>query len=62
MLLARFCSYSKDVGQSHPHILVSNIEPDNVDITVEARFKLEGEGYGRLGGQTHRAWVYVICW
>ena len=62
MLLARFSSYSKDVGQSHPHILVSNIERVNVDITVEAGLKLEWEGYGRLGGQTHRAWACVVCW
>ena len=57
-----FCSYSKDVRHSHPHILVSKIECNNVDITVEAGSKLEWEGYSRLGGQAHRAWVCVICW
>jgi len=36
-----FCSYSKDVGHSHPHILVSKIEYNNVDIKVEAELKLE---------------------
>ena len=47
---------------SHPHILGSKIERDNVNITVEMEVKLEWEGDDRRGGKTHRAWVGVVCW
>ena len=62
MLLARHVLFIFPVGcwQSHPHILVSKIDRDNADITVEAELKLEWEGDSKRGGKTHRAGDCVL--